>query len=312
MGGGGGGGGSYTSWSSESLTNAVRVEQDRAVNTFQLQLAGYLSELLASYNARDHETVRERLGECKAVLGEDFESTFDHLYGGSVAKHTYVDGLSDIDSLLIVNDSRLEDLSAPIILQRMDDSLRGQLPAGVNVTHGAMAVTVSYPDGMDIQLLPAIRTPDGLKVPSSRTRGWSHINPDRFNEALTKRNQECGGKLVPTIKLAKAVLATLPEQYRLTGYHVESLAIAAFRGFTGEKTTSTMLPYLFQQAKDLILSPIRDQSGQSVHVDGYLGEANSVIRQYESRLIGNLAKRMTNASAAQSRAQWEALFFSEE
>jgi hypothetical protein len=73
-----------------------------------------------------------------------------------------------------------------------------------------------------------------------------------------------------------------------------------------------MLPYLFQQAKDLILSPIRDQSGQSVHVDGYLGEANSVIRQYESRLIGNLAKRMTNASAAQSRAQWEALFFSEE
>lgn len=58
MGGGGGGGGSYTSWSSESLTNAVRVEQDRAVNTFQLQLAGYLSELLASYNARDHETVR--------------------------------------------------------------------------------------------------------------------------------------------------------------------------------------------------------------------------------------------------------------
>jgi hypothetical protein len=161
-------------------------------------------------------------------------------------------------------------------------------------------------------LLPAIRTPDGLKVPSSRSTGWSHINPDRFNEALTKRNQECGGKLVPTIKLAKAVLATLPEQYRLTGYHVESLAIAAFRGFAGEKTTSTMLPYLFQQAKDLVLSPIRDQSGQSVHVDGYLGEANSVIRQYESRLIGNLAKRMTNASAAQSRAQWEALFFSEE
>ena len=312
MGGGGGGGGSYTSWSSERLTKAVRVEQDRSVNIFQVQLAGYLSELLASYNARDHETVRERLGECKAALGEDFESTSDHLYGGSVAKHTYVDGLSDIDSLLIVNDSGLEDLSAPTVLQRMDESLRGVLPASVSVTHGNMAVTVSYPDGMDIQLLPAIRTADGIKVPSSRSEGWSHINPDRFNEALTRRNQECGGKLVPTIKLAKAIIATLPERYRLTGYHVESLAIAAFRGFTGEKTTSTMLPYFFQQAKDLVLSPIRDQSGQSVHVDSYLGDANSVVRQYESRLIGNLAKRMTNASAAQSRAQWEALFFSEE
>ena len=73
-----------------------------------------------------------------------------------------------------------------------------------------------------------------------------------------------------------------------------------------------MLPYFFQRAKDLVLSPIKDQSGQSVHVDEYLGDANSVVRQYESRLIGNLAKRMTNASAAQSRAQWEALFSSDE
>lgn len=311
MGGSGGGGGSYTSWNAKRLTKAVRVEQDKSVVTFQVQLAGYLSELLASYNARDAEKVRERLNDCKAALGENFESTFDHLYGGSVAKHTYVDGLSDVDSLLIVNDSGLEDLSPPAVLERMDESLRGALPSGVGVTHGQMAVTVSYPDGMAIQLLPAIRTAAGLKVPSSRSGGWSHINPERFNEALTKRNQECGGKLVPTIKLAKAIIATLPEQYRLTGYHVESLAIAAFRGFTGEKTTSAMLPYLFQRAKDLVLSPIKDQSGQSVHVDGYLGDANSIVRQYESRLIGNLAKRMNNASAAQSRAQWEALFSSD-
>jgi hypothetical protein len=308
MGGSGGGGGSYTSWNTERLTKVVRVEQNRSASIFEVQLAGYLSELLATFNSRDVEKVRERLNQCKAALGEDFDSTFDHLYGGSVAKHTYVDGLSDIDSLLIVNDSELEDLSPPIVLERIDESLRGGLPTGIEVSHGRMAVTVTYPDGMQIQLLPAIRSADVLKVPSSDSEGWSPINPDRFNEALTRCNQECGGKLVPTIKLAKAIIATIPEQYRLTGYHVESLAIAAFRGFAGEKTTATMLPYFFQQAKDLVLYPIRDRSGQSVHVDSYLGDANSVLRQYESRLIGNLAKRMTNASAAQSRAQWEALF----
>jgi hypothetical protein len=307
-----GGGGSYTDWNAESLASAVRDDRQRSADEFNVKLAEYLRELLATYNSRDTEKVRERLAECKDLLKETVEITLDHLYGGSVAKHTYVDGLSDIDSLLIVNGSGLENLSPATILQRMDKTLREGLPPDIQVDHGSMAVTVEYSDGMKIQLLPAIRAVSGLKVPSSQGDGWSHINPDGFNEALTRRNQECGGKLVPTIKLAKAVIATLPEQYRLTGYHVESLAIAAFRGFEGEKTTSTMLPYMFQQAKDLVLSPIRDHTGQSVHVDEYLGEANSIMRQYESRLIGNLAKRMANASAAQSRAQWEALFFSEE
>lgn len=54
--------------------------------------------------------------------------------------------------------------------------------------------------------------------------------PENFQMALSERNEQCGGKLVPTIKLAKAVIGSLPEKQRLTGYHVESLAIAAFRG----------------------------------------------------------------------------------
>lgn len=312
MGGSGGGGGSYTSWKAEKLIKTVRAEQDRSAEAFGVELAGYLSDLLAAYNSRDHETVRQRLAECKDVLKETVEKSLDHLYGGSVAKHTYVDGLSDIDSLLIINESKLEGEQPATILKRMQQALYDGLPSGVHVTHGAMAVTIEYPDGMSIQLLPAVRTKSGVKVPSSRTGGWSQIRPEEFTEVLTRRNEECGGKLVPTIKLAKAVIATLPERYRLTGYHVESLAIAAFRSYDGEKTTSTMLPFLFHQAKSLVLSPVQDRTGQSVHVDEYLGDANSPLRQYESRLLGNLAKRMTNASAAQSKAQWESLFFSEE
>src|SRR5580692_11523744 len=169
MGGGGGGGGSYTSWSSESLTKAVRVEQDRSVNIFQVQLAGYLSELLATYNARDHETVRERLDECKAALGEDFESTFDDLYGGSVAKHTYVDGLSDIDSLVLINNSALQGKSAQQVLAHMMKILARKLGDQATVTHGRMAITIEYADGMLLQLLPALKAKDGsVHVPSSR------------------------------------------------------------------------------------------------------------------------------------------------
>jgi hypothetical protein len=124
-------------------------------------------------------------------------------------------------------------------------------------------------------------------------------------------NDECGGKLVPTIKLAKAVIGTLPEVQRLTGYHVESLAIAAFRGYDGTKTAAAMLPVFFERARELVLNPIRDSTGQSVHVDGYLGDANSAERQAASHLLNRIAKRMRNASAHQSTDQWEALFGSD-
>ncbi len=42
---------------------------------------------------------RERLEVLKSKLSKELDGTFDQFFGGSIAKHTYVDGLSDIDSL---------------------------------------------------------------------------------------------------------------------------------------------------------------------------------------------------------------------
>jgi hypothetical protein len=194
----------------------------------------------------------------------------------------------------------------------MERILRERLPKEIDIGHGDMAVTLTYPDGMSVQLLPAIRTEQGLNVPAAGKSGWSEINPERFREALTRRNEECAGKLVPTIKLAKAVIGLIPEQYRLTGYHVESLAIAAFAGYEGTKTSASMLPYFFERAKELVRSPIKDRTGQSIHVDEYLGPENSDVRRTTSHLLGQLAKRMRNASAAQSKDQWQSLFFADD
>jgi len=167
------------------------------------------------------------------------------------------------------------------------------------VSHGRMAVTVEYGDRMQIQLLPTVRTKAGkLQVPSSRGEGWSQIDPRRFQEALKRRNEQCGRKLVPTIKLAKAVIGTLPESQRLSGYHVESLAIAIFRDYQGPMATPTMLPTFFEKAKTAVLAPIRDSTGQSIHVDGYLGSEKSEARVNAGHILGRLAKRMWNATAA--------------
>jgi hypothetical protein len=308
---GGTGGGSYTNWSQEKLTSDVRRDNRRSAAEFENELSLHLGELLASFNGRDVELVRERLDAAKSALEDTVEARLDQIYGGSVSKHTYVDGLSDIDSLLIVNGSEFENLDPPKVVQNMEKVLLKNFQGIAEVTHGHMAVTITYPDGMSIQLLPAIRTEQGLKVPSPFGATWSEINPEGFTRALTDTNNRCGRKLVPMIKLAKALISNLPEQYQLSGYHVESLAIAAFRDYGGTHTTAAMLPYFFQRAKELVLAPIRDRTGQSIHVDEYLGEENSAQRHYISRLLANLGKKMTNASAAQSWSQWEILFSGE-
>jgi hypothetical protein len=308
--GGSGGGGTFYSRTPDEARRQVRDAEDRTtVAAFESTLSKTLGDLLGTYNSRDHNLVEERLVDLKDALGSEIDGTLDQLFGGSVAKHTYVDGLSDIDSLVFVNDTSLEGKKPQTVLAKMEKILKKELGTEAEVSHGRMAVTVTFKDGMVIQLLPALKT-DGVHVhvPSSRTEKWSKINPVTFQAVLTKRNTECGGKLVPTIKLAKAIVGQLPESQRLSGYHMESLAISAFKGYDGPKTTTAMLPTFFERSKDLILSPIRDRSGQSVHVDAYLGEDNSVARQTMSHVLGRVARRMRNATAAGSTEQWRTLF----
>lgn len=303
-----GGGGGRFSRSPEEIAREVRASQDKLVSEgFQSALSAFIGDELVAYNARDTALVRERLDEVKARLSDVLEGSFDQLFGGSVAKKTYVDGLSDIDSLLIINDTSLAGKSPSDALDRMVGILSGRLEDVVRVSRGRMAVTVEYADGMEVQLLPAIRTDTGLRVPSSRTSGWSHINPEGFQKALSAANADCGGKLVPVIKLAKAVNATLPEPLRLSGYHMESLGIAAFRNYSGSRVAAEMLPAYFEKAARLVLAPIRDSTGQSVHVDEYLGPAQSADRVARGHVLERIARRMRNATTAQSLDQWKAI-----
>lgn len=308
--GGSGGGGPFVKRSPEKLREIVRkAEEKTTVAEFESDLAEIFGGLLADLNGRDVDEVQRRLDNLKDLLEDSVDETMDQLFGGSVAKRTYVDGLSDIDSLVFVDDTGLETRDTSEVIQWMEEILQSGLGDEAEVSRGSMAVTVSYPDGMEIQLLPAVRAEnDKIKVPSSRGHGWSRIDPVAFQRALTRRNQECSGKLIPTIKLAKAINGRLPKNQQLTGYHMESLGIAAFRAYEGDKTTTAMLPRFFERARDLVLSPIKDSTGQSVHVDDYLGPANSEARIAAGHVMGRIARRMRNASAAGSEEQWRALF----
>jgi hypothetical protein len=82
------------------------------------------------------------------------------------------------------------------------------------------------------------------------------------------------------------------------------MSIAAFKLYTGPLVIEKMLPYLIGKMSELVKSPIRDSSGQSIHVDAYLGRANSEPRKRMSHLLDRTYRRMENATAAQSIEQW--------
>ena len=158
------------------------------------------------------------------MLERSIDGAIDQLFGGSVAKHTYVDGLSDVDSLIILNETSLEKKTPHDALLLMEHALQKRLDA--SVSSGRMAVTIEYKDGMQIQLLPVVeKRSGGMLIPSSRhPDNWSHVDPAPFQEALTARNQSVA-QADSHNKIGKAINGTLPEPQRLSGYHIEYFAV---------------------------------------------------------------------------------------
>ena len=66
--------------------------------------------------------------------------------------------------------------------------------------------------------------------------------------------------------------------------------------------------HFFEKAPDHVKQPIKDSSGQSVHVDGYLGGANSLERRIVADALGRIGRKIRNADGASSSERWKELF----
>ena len=305
---GGSGGGYFSSkLTPDDLAKRTRQAEDQARDdTFETDVAGHLASLLADFNDRDVEGIREVFDEIKSDLENEIDGTVDTLFGGSILKHTYVDGISDVDALVLLNNSELANKSPNKVKSFLADCLRDRYGEDA-VREGVLAVTVNVED-KTIQLLPALRHGESVKIASSDGKNWSKVNPQGFAHALTKANQRLDGKLVPCIKLIKAIVATLPERRQITGYHAEAMAINVFRGYDGLRTPKSMLRHFFEHASEHVTEPIKDSSGQSVYVDEYLGSANSLERRIVADALGRIGRKMRNADGSRSLDRWEELF----
>lgn len=305
MGGSTGGTGSYFSaGDARALQEQARrrLQQSRMDSEVNTLLQSELTDI----NDRDTDSTNGRLEAIEQALGSRIGEVERLFFGGSVAKHTFVNGLSDIDALVEIAGEDISQGSPDQVIDRFATALQQALPQGdvQNIQQGRMAVTVQYLDGTEIQLLPAKMVGGELAVSSWDSKSWMSIRPRDFARSLTTTNQRQGGGVIPAIKVAKAIFANRLGDDGPSGYHVEALAVDAFREYSGPRTPKAMATHLVKSASEGVLRPIRDVTGQSRYVDDSLGERNSTSRRSLSRRLVRLARIMENT---QSIDDWKAL-----
>lgn len=278
---------------------------------FETTVNELLNEQLTEYG-RDTATTKEHLDEIKEIIQEDDIGTIEMRFGGSISRHTYVYGLSDVDILVNINKSELSEKSPHDIREYMKTKLTGSNSKNIDNIHvGKLAVTVTFTDGEKIQLLPAIRRGEGYKIQDQNNDSWSNvIRPDKFAAKLTEVNRNCNGKVIPVVKLVKGINTQFPEDQQLKGYHMESIAIEVFKSYpdSNPKTPKAMLRYFFEKAKDIVKSPIRDKTNQSLHVDDYLGQEESTERMRISYALDRIARKIKNADEIGSIDKWRGIY----
>ena len=268
----------------------------------------YCEELLARYARRNQQVVTRHLQSLCDFLRQEGNHVVQTMFGGSVRRHTFVNGLSDVDALLIVNESSLVNQQPARAIEYVRDTIRRRLPQNT-VRAGNLAVTVKYADGTEIQILPAIRTNSGgVRIANPGSTQWSNVaRPDDFANKLARVNSARDGRVVPVIKLAKAMADCFitRQDWKISGYHIESLAIDAFGNYQGSQDPKSMLHHLLTHSMTAVMRPITDRSGQSRYVDEYLGPADSRARRRASTHFGQMRGKLNSCN---SKADFNRMF----
>lgn len=272
-----------------SARNAQSAQVEMEINEF-------LESLLKDINNRDVEAIRTHIAEIERVLGREIDGLDTLLFGGSLSKSTFIEGMSDVDALVFFDRETYKDATPGELQDKMYSLLKARFP-NTEIKKGALAVTAKFRD-YEIQLLPALREQGKIHIANRGNDRWSGaIDSKAFSEKLTKTNQNNGNKVVPVVKLAKALFAKIPERYRPSGYHVEALAVDAFASYNGRLTLFDMTKHMLNHCVKRVLTPMRDVTGQSDSIDSYWGQSKSLDRQVASRHMKDIAGRFSATKA---------------
>jgi hypothetical protein len=160
---------------------------------------------------RRHHQIRDHVRE-HWDLDDDFLT-------GSYRRETKTKKLRDVDIFVVVAadgpQAHLRQLPPAAVLGELADVLRPKYPG---VYPDQMACVVEFgkeEEIMSFDVVPAFdRAGGGYEIPDARTGGWIATNPRIHHELSTAKNDACGGKFVPFVKMVKGMNRHLEEPVR--------------------------------------------------------------------------------------------------
>ena len=158
---------------------------------------------------------REKPG-CNGPRTWDVQSTLEHAHAAhsTVRAAEWLVAGSPLPQALIQFCQRLTNeprLCTLIILLRQHLSLADV----ADIRVGQMAVTVTFRDGMELQLLPAVQRGDQTAVSAQSGDDWSHVRPKDFAESLSRLNEQQGRAVVHDLLCDPARRPADPRHERL-------------------------------------------------------------------------------------------------
>lgn len=287
-GGGSGGGGNVAQVAKESTDEA----------TVRSKVNDYLEQKLMETRPKDPEEVRRRVKEMVDVINDGLDGNVTHFDGGSASKDTFVEGISDYDIVVRLNDTELADRLPQDALKQVAEKLAKKY-GPENVKVGVMAVTVTDPKtSREYQAVPAVSAGKGkMKFPEPGKNKWGKVaQPNKFARELARADRRENGRVKDAIRMFKLMQEKrLYKEERLKGYHIEAIAYMAFQNPGKANDHRTALEYMTRAAANIVRRPIKDSTGQSRHVDDYLGARDSSERTKASHALTHLADKMKEA-----------------
>ena len=260
----------------------------------EAEVAAVFKDVLAQINQIDTEALNLHKEEIFQALKSAFEEAEVLLGGGSYSQHTYVNGISDIDMLFVLgafSSSKIPNKQdSKAVLSDMEKRLHQRFP-NTEIKSGRMAVTLTFSDGLEVQVIPAFRYHSGFRIPDYQGAGWTIAHPSNFTTLLQQRNHDMGGQLIPCIKLAKQICEH--QGLEVKSYHLSNMAVKAFEQYTGPKSYEHMLRHLFNKAKELTATRMRDITGQGAYVDRYL--SSNTARTQMAHQLATIEKEIMAA-----------------
>jgi hypothetical protein len=144
------------------------------------------------------------------VIREHIEATWtlaDHFLTGSYARHTKTKKLKDVDIFVVIKPTGPQGNLAKGTGTAAVSALRNVLSTGwSDLDTDEHVVTINYPgeDVTSYEVAPVFPRKDGGYFMPNGT-AWMATDPTEHERLVTEKNEKCGGKFVPFIKMVKGI-----------------------------------------------------------------------------------------------------------